>query len=41
VSKDVEGAARAGVRAVLLDREGAHSGASPRIEGLAELPGLI
>jgi putative hydrolase of the HAD superfamily len=41
VSKDVAGAEGAGVAAVLLDREGAHPGAAPRIESLADLPGLI
>ena len=41
LSKDVEGAAGAGIAAVLLDRGGAHPAVTPRIEALAELPGLI
>ena len=41
LSKDVTGAARAGIAAVLLDRDGARPGEARRIESLAELPGLI
>jgi putative hydrolase of the HAD superfamily len=41
VSADVAGAERAGVPAVLLDRAGSHARERPRIETLAELPGLI
>jgi len=44
-SKDVAGAARAGIAAVLLDRAGDRleeaAGAAARIESLADLPGLI
>jgi 2-haloalkanoic acid dehalogenase type II len=40
VSKDIEGAARAGIAAVLLDRARKHPGEPRRIETLAELPGL-
>jgi putative hydrolase of the HAD superfamily len=44
-SKDVAGAARAGLAAVLLDRDGERLREAPeataRIESLAELPGLI
>jgi len=40
VSKDVEGAARAGIAAVLLDRHRARPDAPRRIESLTELPGL-
>ena len=40
-SKDVAGATRAGVAAVLLDRNGEWPGHPTRIESLAELPGLI
>ena len=41
LSKDVAGAASAGVAAVLLDRAGGHPDRRPRIETLVELPGLI
>ena len=41
LSKDVAGADAAGIRSVLLDRDGSHSDVAPRIESLAELPGLI
>jgi putative hydrolase of the HAD superfamily len=41
VSKDVEGASRAGVAAVLLDRDGGGGEAAVCITTLAELPGLI
>ena len=41
LSKDVEGASAAGIAAVLLDRRREHPEARPRIESLAELPGLI
>jgi putative hydrolase of the HAD superfamily len=41
LSKDVAGAERAGIAAVLLDRDGARPDVAPRIESLAELPGLI
>jgi putative hydrolase of the HAD superfamily len=41
LSKDVEGASAAGIAAVLLDRSGEHREVAPRIETLAELPGLI
>jgi putative hydrolase of the HAD superfamily len=41
VSKDVEGARAAGIAAVLLDRGRARPEVEPRIESLAELPGLI
>jgi putative hydrolase of the HAD superfamily len=40
LAKDVAGAARAGIAAVLLDRHGAHPDEPRRIESLAELPGL-
>jgi putative hydrolase of the HAD superfamily len=40
VSKDIDGATRAGIAAVLLDRAGKHPGEPRRIETLAELPGL-
>jgi FMN phosphatase YigB (HAD superfamily) len=40
-SKDVAGASRAGLAAVLLDRHGEWSGETARIESLGELPGLI
>jgi putative hydrolase of the HAD superfamily len=40
-SKDVAGAERAGVRAVLIDRAGDGPPGAARIESLAELPGLI
>ena len=40
---DVSGAVNAGVKPVLLDRDGNHKGYQehPRIEGLAELPGAL
>ncbi|OGO50744.1 MAG: hypothetical protein A2148_03355 [Chloroflexi bacterium RBG_16_68_14] len=38
---DVEGARRAGIAAVLLDRSGAHDGHKPRIRSLAELLDLV
>jgi putative hydrolase of the HAD superfamily len=41
LSKDIAGAAAAGIAAVLLDRDGAEPNAPRRIESLAELPGLI
>jgi putative hydrolase of the HAD superfamily len=41
LTTDVAGAARAGIAAVLLDRNGAHPREPRRIESLAELPGLI
>jgi putative hydrolase of the HAD superfamily len=41
LSKDVEGARAAGIAAVLLDRGRARPEVEPRIESLAELPGLI
>jgi putative hydrolase of the HAD superfamily len=41
LSKDVQGAARAGIAAVLLDRDGDGADAPVRITSLAELPGLI
>jgi putative hydrolase of the HAD superfamily len=41
LSKDVEGATRAGVAAVLLERYGHGADAPVRITSLAELPGLI
>ena len=42
-SSDVEGALGAGISPVLLDRAGIHPGYArcPRIESLAELPGLV
>ena len=42
-SSDVEGALGAGISPVLLDRDGIHPGydGCPRIESLAELPGLV
>jgi putative hydrolase of the HAD superfamily len=40
VSKDVEGARRAGIAAVLIDRDGIRPDEPRRIESLAELPGL-
>jgi HAD superfamily hydrolase (TIGR01509 family) len=41
VADDVEGALAVGMRAILLDREGAHPEFEPRIETLAELPALL
>ena len=43
LTSDVEGARRAGISPVLLDRDGNHVDytACPRIEGLAELPPLL
>jgi putative hydrolase of the HAD superfamily len=41
VSKDVEGARAAGIEAILLDRARERPEVGPRIESLAELPGLI
>jgi 2-haloalkanoic acid dehalogenase type II len=41
LSKDVAGAAQAGIPAVLLDRDAEHPDERNRIESLAELPGLI
>jgi 2-haloalkanoic acid dehalogenase type II len=40
-SKDLDGARAAGIAGVLLDREGERPELTPRIETLAELPGLI
>jgi HAD superfamily hydrolase (TIGR01549 family) len=41
LSEDVEGARAAGMRAVLLDREGRHPGVADRLEDLRGLPALI
>ncbi|HLX33597.1 MAG TPA: HAD family hydrolase [Gaiellaceae bacterium] len=41
IADDVEGARAAGMRAILLDREGLHPEFEPRIESLNELPGLL
>ena len=38
IADDVEGAVALGMRAILLDREGAHQDFEPRIESLNELP---
>ena len=43
LSSDIDGASRAGLMSVLLDRDGIHPEytAHPRIESLAELPALV
>jgi len=41
IADDVEGARAVGMTAVLLDRDGRHAGYEPRIESLAELPGVL
>jgi HAD superfamily hydrolase (TIGR01662 family) len=41
VADDVEGARAVGMHAILLDREGLQPDFEPRIESLAELPGLL
>ena len=43
LSSDVQGALAVGIRPVLLDRDGNHPRyrECPRIESLAELPGLL
>jgi putative hydrolase of the HAD superfamily len=40
-SKDIDGASRAAIAAVLIDRNGEWPQAPARIESLAELPGLL
>jgi putative hydrolase of the HAD superfamily len=39
--EDYEGARAAGLRALLLDRAGAHKGSADRIASLAEIPGRL
>jgi putative hydrolase of the HAD superfamily len=39
--RDLAGARAAGIRGVLLDREGVHGGLAPRIRTLAALPALL
>ncbi|MGH2977397.1 MAG: HAD family hydrolase, partial [Gaiellaceae bacterium] len=41
IADDVEGALALGMRAILLDREGAHPDFEPRAESLNELPALL
>jgi putative hydrolase of the HAD superfamily len=41
IADDIDGALALGMRAILLDREGAHADFSPRIESLNELPALL
>jgi HAD superfamily hydrolase (TIGR01662 family) len=41
IADDIEGALALGMRAILLDRQGAHAGFEPRIEALNELPALL
>jgi putative hydrolase of the HAD superfamily len=41
IGDDVEGAIAAGLRAILLDRNGVHADFEPRIETLTELPPLL
>jgi HAD superfamily hydrolase (TIGR01549 family) len=41
IADDVEGALALGMRAILLDREGAHPHFEPRAESLNELPALL
>jgi putative hydrolase of the HAD superfamily len=41
IADDIEGARALGMRAILLDRRGAHGGFEPRIESLTELPPLL
>jgi putative hydrolase of the HAD superfamily len=41
IADDIEGAVALGMRAILVDREGAHEDFEPRIETLNELPPLL
>jgi HAD superfamily hydrolase (TIGR01662 family) len=41
IADDIEGARALGMRAILLDRQGAHAEFEPRIEALDELPALL
>lgn len=41
IDDDIVGARALGMRAILVDREGAHPGFEPRIGGLARLPALL
>ncbi len=41
IADDIEGARGIGMRAVLLDRDGAHPEFEPRVESLSELPPLL
>ncbi|MFZ0341402.1 MAG: HAD family hydrolase [Gaiellaceae bacterium] len=41
IADDIEGALALGMRAILLDRRGAHAEFEPRIEALNELPPLL
>ena len=41
IADDIEGALALGMRAILLDRRGAHAEFKPRIEALNELPPLL
>ena len=41
IADDIEGALALGMRAILLDRKGAHADFEPRIETLYELPPLL
>ena len=43
ITSDIDGASSVGISPVLLDRDGNHKGytEAPRIEGLAELPGVL
>ena len=41
IADDIEGARAVGMRAVLLDRDGAHPEFEPRVESLSELPPLL
>jgi FMN phosphatase YigB (HAD superfamily) len=41
IADDIDGALALGMRAILLDREGAHTDFEPRAESLNELPQLL
>jgi putative hydrolase of the HAD superfamily len=41
IADDIEGAVALGMRAILVDREGAHADFEPRVETLNELPPLL
>ena len=41
IADDIEGAVALGMRAILVDREGAHEDFEPRVETLNELPPLL
>jgi putative hydrolase of the HAD superfamily len=41
IADDIDGARAAGMRAILLDRDGLHPDFEPRIESLRELPALL